>query len=687
MTSRRILRSTTRKMREDKETENFADSETETASETDSPPKQNTPGQKDAQNKSHILEATIQRQEAMLRAFMEITPPEKLKLLNFDSSLPLPPKSQQGTANASLPLSKQSDRENAPSANSILQQYYKTVKKTVGNSEKLTENFSEKSKDGTFDINSFIGTNSQMIKDRNELTAYDEMLRIEREKLREKEKRLEIEHRKIVQKKYKPSAHSSVNKNNHNNSDSEDSFRTKLDNYFESDKRKMREKRQNVQFKNKSKNQEFNYEWPNDSEIGIVDEPKSLGTISKEKNINFHQELKEKSAELDQFKNEISIRDKELDQLRLELDRMKITMENVIKNKNPNFEENSTENSEIENPNAQVDNNRHLGNFNNHFPFGMLQTPFQIMSNWPVKFHNNKTDNPVQFLEELFRFMRGYEIPENRVLENIDAVLADEALEWCRTVRHNWFSLQDFREEFERTFLDEKFYEEINTKIKYCNQKEGEEIQTFLIGIRKLFARIYPRKGLQWELRRAYENMRIEYKMYIQRNDFKNFEELESLGKEFEIERNKSKIRGQTLTITTDKKENSTSDKPKQNSNQGNSRGFGGSSKFHSKSSGNYHRKWSNGQPKVTFPPDTTTNGSNGQKMLENSSENPNPENSLQVIIPNHSSAGNGINNAKTNPNGKNNQKNFSNSPKKCYGCGKVGHFRRDCRSENQGNE
>lgn len=131
----------------------------------------------------------------------------------------------------------------------------------------------------------------------------------------------------------------------------------------------------------------------------------------------------------------------------------------------------------------------------NPFPFGMIQTPFQITSNCPIKFHNNKVENPAQFLDELFRFKRGYEISENNLLENIDAVLVDEALEWCRTIRNNWRSLQDFKSDFIRTFLDEKLSEDIARKIKFFHQKVGEEIKTYLIRIRKLFAKLYQNYG------------------------------------------------------------------------------------------------------------------------------------------------------------------------------------------------
>ena len=51
--------------------------------------------------------------------------------------------------------------------------------------------------------------------------------------------------------------------------------------------------------------------------------------------------------------------------------------------------------------------NENIGNYprtTTHFPFGMTQTPFQVMSNWPLKFRNNKEDSPAHFLDDLKRF-------------------------------------------------------------------------------------------------------------------------------------------------------------------------------------------------------------------------------------------------------------------------------------------
>lgn len=204
----------------------------------------------------------------------------------------------------------------------------------------------------------------------------------------------------------------------------------------------------------------------------------------------------------------------------------------------------------VENQNI-VNSGQAVQNF--PFPLGMVQTPFQIMANWPIKFRNNEEDSPAQFLDYLFRFQRRYHIRQCDLLENLDAVFQDVALDWYRISKHNWNSIFDFKENFIQIYLDERFYEEVNSKIKFQNQKENEDIHSFLTGIRKLFTKLHPRKGLDWELRRAYENLRLEYKLYIKRNDFRTLEELENLGKIFESELGKSKIRGQVLSVTVDK--------------------------------------------------------------------------------------------------------------------------------------
>ena len=152
------------------------------------------------------------------------------------------------------------------------------------------------------------------------------------------------------------------------------------------------------------------------------------------------------------------------------------------------------------------------------FPFGMVQTPFQIMLNWPVKFGNNTYDSPTIFLSNLLRFKRGYKINEKDTLENLDAVLIGEAQSWYQVNKRNWHNLEDFIQELKQVYLNEKYLEVIHNKIKYCNQKKNQEIHSFIIEMRQLFEKLEPPPCLEWQLKKFYENLRLEYKIYITKN-------------------------------------------------------------------------------------------------------------------------------------------------------------------------
>ena len=95
----------------------------------------------------------------------------------------------------------------------------------------------------------------------------------------------------------------------------------------------------------------------------------------------------------------------------------------------------------------------------------MSQTPFQIMSNWLIKFRNNKQNSPAHFLENLKRFKRRYQISSRDILENLDALLIENAKDWCLINRNSWRTLSDFFKEFTNTYIDENFLEEIKQKI------------------------------------------------------------------------------------------------------------------------------------------------------------------------------------------------------------------------------
>ena len=135
------------------------------------------------------------------------------------------------------------------------------------------------------------------------------------------------------------------------------------------------------------------------------------------------------------------------------------------------------------------------------------------MSGQPIRFKNKEVNSPTDYTSQLIRFQRDYQINDEDILENLDALLQEEADEWFHVAKNNWLYLNEFERDFVKIYLDEKFRDKIFNKIKFCNQEIDQNIHSFQKEIRKLFTRLYPRKDFEWELRRTYENLKLDYKI------------------------------------------------------------------------------------------------------------------------------------------------------------------------------
>ena len=82
-----------------------------------------------------------------------------------------------------------------------------------------------------------------------------------------------------------------------------------------------------------------------------------------------------------------------------------------------------------------------------------------------------------------------------------------------------------------------------------AERHNNQEVHTFITEMKQLFEKLEPLPSLEWQLKKVYENLRLEYKIYITRNSFKNFAELEILGREREAEMAKSRMKGQQIKI------------------------------------------------------------------------------------------------------------------------------------------
>ena len=73
------------------------------------------------------------------------------------------------------------------------------------------------------------------------------------------------------------------------------------------------------------------------------------------------------------------------------------------------------------------------------------------MSGWPIRFKNNKLDNPTDFISQSNRIQSSYQLNDADILEKLDASLQKEA-----------------------------YREETSIKIKFRKQKTDQEINLFI---------------------------------------------------------------------------------------------------------------------------------------------------------------------------------------------------------------
>ena len=73
------------------------------------------------------------------------------------------------------------------------------------------------------------------------------------------------------------------------------------------------------------------------------------------------------------------------------------------------------------------------------------------MSNWPLKFRNNKVDRQAYFFDNLKRFKSGCQISSKDILENLDTLLIEDIKDMCLIDKNSWKTLSDFSKEFTNT--------------------------------------------------------------------------------------------------------------------------------------------------------------------------------------------------------------------------------------------
>ena len=63
--------------------------------------------------------------------------------------------------------------------------------------------------------------------------------------------------------------------------------------------------------------------------------------------------------------------------------------------------------------------------------------------------------------------------------------------------KRNWHNLEEFIQEFEQVYLNEKYLKIIHNNIKFCNQKKNHEIHSFITEMKQSIEKLEPLPNLE----------------------------------------------------------------------------------------------------------------------------------------------------------------------------------------------
>lgn len=65
----------------------------------------------------------------------------------------------------------------------------------------------------------------------------------------------------------------------------------------------------------------------------------------------------------------------------------------------------------------------------------------------------------------------------DHILENLDAILQEEALGLFHANKGSWDNMKDFIKDFEEAYLNQRCFKIIKNNLKFCNQKKGQHFE------------------------------------------------------------------------------------------------------------------------------------------------------------------------------------------------------------------
>lgn len=155
----------------------------------------------------------------------------------------------------------------------------------------------------------------------------------------------------------------------------------------------------------------------------------------------------------------------------------------------------------------------------------------ETVRKWNINYDGG--NEATEFLERIEELAELYNIPVDRLTRTLPEKLRNRALEWYRNNHLTWQNWDDFRTAFQNHFLSRRHRIKLEDDIRRRTQGTREKGKDYVTSLQTMFRRLGDTTEAD-QLERIYDNLRIEYRMYIRRQDFRTLTELTEYIEQYE---------------------------------------------------------------------------------------------------------------------------------------------------------
>ena len=165
-----------------------------------------------------------------------------------------------------------------------------------------------------------------------------------------------------------------------------------------------------------------------------------------------------------------------------------------------------------------------------------------LLKQMNVQFAGKPKEDVEEFLQKIADARNFVKFTDEDILSMVPMILTDNALHWARAHFENWHSLNEFAAALRRQYGIPDFQVRLQNEIINRTQGRSEPISSYVSGLQRLMNRLQPRWPLEQQLDRAHLNLNPYYADRIERSKYSTFDELQRLGQEVEIRKERARM-------------------------------------------------------------------------------------------------------------------------------------------------